>query len=60
MATVGFLLLLLANVICIQAARFIATNKGWRTYGWMLAAALLGPPPLMLMVLIPHQRSMSS
>jgi hypothetical protein len=60
MAVVGFLLLLVANVLCIQAARFIATSKGWRTYGWMLAAALLGPPPVMLMVLIPRQRPMAS
>jgi hypothetical protein len=56
MATIMFSLMLAANVLCIHVARSIALTKGWSAYGWMLAAALLGPAPLPLMVLIPGGR----
>jgi hypothetical protein len=40
------LFFLFATIACIAAAQRLATARGRSARGWMMAAALLGPLPL--------------
>jgi hypothetical protein len=44
---------LAVTVLCVFAARALAIRKGRSRMGWMWAAALLGPIPLVILLLLP-------
>ena len=44
---------LAVTVLCVFAAQALAIRKGRSRMGWMWAAALLGPIPLGILLLLP-------
>jgi len=44
---------LAVTVLCVFAAQALAIRKGRSRMGWMWAAALLGPIPLVILLLLP-------
>lgn len=48
-------ILLIVTVLCVVAAGRIAGDKARSQRAWMLAAALLGPLPLPLLLALPRR-----
>jgi hypothetical protein len=48
-----FLFFLLTVVVPVVAAQRLAVSRGRRARAWMMAAALLGPLPLIPLALLP-------
>ena len=44
---------LAVTILCVFAAQALASRKGRSRMGWMWAAALLGPIPLVILLLLP-------
>ena len=44
---------LAVTILCVFAAQALAIRKGRSRMGWMWAAALLGPIPLVILLLLP-------
>ena len=44
---------LAVTFVCVFAAQALAIRKGRSRMGWMWAAALLGPIPLVILLLLP-------
>ena len=44
---------LAVTFLCVFAAQALAIRKGRSRMGWMWAAALLGPIPLVILLLLP-------
>lgn len=56
----GLVAVILAILLCMYCANRLAKWKGWDPLGWMLATLLLGPLPLILMLLLPGKRKLGT
>jgi hypothetical protein len=54
MSPLTFALLLLLSFACTALAAPLADNRGRSRRAWMWAGALLGPVPLLLLIMLPR------
>ena len=52
----GLVAVILGLVLCMLCANLLAKRKGWSPSGWMISTLVLGPLPLILMLLLPGRR----
>ena len=45
--------MIVGTLLCIEGTRRLALRYGRAPRGWMIAALLLGPVPLLLMLVLP-------